>query len=320
MDPAVSRQSVYWTNGGGHGTNWQTPVTKGTRTLAQSLRDRGYVTGGFVANLMFTSYESGLQAGFDHYDDYRVSLPLILSHAPLSRLDVKSTLPLARTAGDIWPALSGSRITLWPPAPSDVRRPADEVASAFLDWQLHEAGRPFFAFLNLMDAHDPYFAPPGFAGRFGRAGVPLNRYDASIAWLDHVLAGLFKTMADRGILDETVVVITSDHGEQFGEHGLDGHANSLYIQALAVPLVIRYPPAIPAGKRVDTVISLRDLPATILDLVGVRDAGIDGVAFSPAWRGEAGPIHGDVIAELIQGWNSPGPPPECTRRHGRSPH
>jgi arylsulfatase A-like enzyme len=89
----------------------------------------------------------------------------------------------------------------------------------------------------------------------------------------------------RGLLDNTLVIITSDHGEHFGEHRRLSHANSLYRQLLQVPLLIRFPGRVPAGLRIPEPVSLRDLPQTILGLVGVSDSlGFPGASLARYWQ------------------------------------
>ncbi|HSR91231.1 MAG TPA: sulfatase-like hydrolase/transferase, partial [Gemmatimonadales bacterium] len=83
----------------------------------------------------------------------------------------------------------------------------------------------------------------------------------------------------------TIVIITSDHGEQFGEHELLGHGNSLYAQVLHVPLVIVYPPKVPAGAIVAPPVGLRDIPTTVLDLAGLpNDRGLQGRSLTRFWE------------------------------------
>ena len=149
--------------------------------------------------------------------------------------------------------------------------------------------------MNLFDAHEVYLPPAPFAGAFGH-GPPLdspaliqdvrrsfrlnwfkrpaeevqreiNMYDAAIAYLDAELNRLLVALEARGALDNTIVIVTADHGEQFGEHGLFLHANSLYQPLLHVPLVIRFPPRVPMGRRIQARVTLRDLPATVMDLL-----------------------------------------------------
>ena len=95
-------------------------------------------------------------------------------------------------------------------------------------------------------------------------------YDGAIAYIDHQLDRLFGELQKRGILDNTIVIVTADHGEQFGEHGLFLHGNSLYPPLLHVPLMISYPARLPGGQRVTTPVSLRNLPVTIVDLIGLE--------------------------------------------------
>ena len=293
---------------GSVGADWLTPLSKEPRTLAEALRDRGYATGGFVANLRYTSYESGLTRGFLHYDDYRVSWPLVLFHSTLGRIDVKSRLPQARSVRSAWTALRNSSLKEGNVS-RHVFRPADQVSAAFLDWQQGVTNRPFFAFLNFYDAHGPYRPPEDFAQRFsGDLSSDLGRYDAAIAWLDYVVSQTMKSLRERGVLDRTIVIVTSDHGEQFGEHGLRDHGNSLYLPVLKVPLLIRYPSSVPQGLRVGGVVSLKDVAATILDLAGANgDRTIPGTSLANAWTQPGQGVYGDVIAELGKGINEAPP-------------
>ncbi|MFN2433487.1 MAG: sulfatase, partial [Gemmatimonadota bacterium] len=108
-------------------------------------------------------------------------------------------------------------------------------------------------------------------------------YEAAVAALDHEVGRLLEELERRGRLRNTVVVVTSDHGEQFGEHGLTRHDNSLYMPLLHVPLILVFPPRVPGGLRVAEAVSLRDLPATLLELLGVRDDPLPGSSLAPLW-------------------------------------
>ncbi len=156
--------------------------------------------------------------------------------------------------------------------------------------------RPFFAFLNYFDAHAPYIPLPRYQARFGtprrsprdyqvlhtfeyldkekmpKRDILMARdcYDECIAFLDEQLGKLLDELERQNLLDSTLVVITSDHGEAFGDHLVFGHGNSLYLDEIAVPLVILSPGA-PAGRVVFAPVSLRDLPATVIDQLGLAD-------------------------------------------------
>jgi arylsulfatase A-like enzyme len=293
------------------GGDWLRPIGTSSVTLAEALAGVGYATGGFTANLVYTSYESGLDRGFARYDDYRVSWPMILRHSSLWRIDAKSNLPQASTLRAAWEGLIGTHFeaaTLGR-KPADIKRSAQDIASAFLGWQAEQSSRPFFAFLNLFDAHGPYYAPQPFLSGFRNGGSnpdvqKYDRYDAAIAWEDSVVGGVLATLRQRGVLDRTIVVVTADHGQLFGEHGLQGHSNGLYWHHLNVPLLIRYPGRVPAGERINALVSLKDLPATVLDLASVENPGIGGMSLASAWSG-AQTVPRGALAELSQGINVP---------------
>jgi arylsulfatase A-like enzyme len=98
-----------------------------------------------------------------------------------------------------------------------------------------------------------------------------DAYEAAIAYLDQQVGALSDSLEARALLDNTVFIVTSDHGELFGEHGEFTHGQRLYIQALHIPLLIRAPGLVPAGRRIDDFVTLRDLAATILDLTTKSD-------------------------------------------------
>jgi arylsulfatase A-like enzyme len=266
--------------------NWKTPLDDTYPTLAELLAERGYETAGFVANSFYTTYEHGLDRGFVHYEDYVVSLGQILNSASLGAL-VFAGRPgfssnLFRRVLDNYEYFG--------------RKKADRLSNDFLDWVGDGRPRPFFAFLNYIDAHAPFTPPAEYATRFGVRGPrPLlhritndkstlteeeraagdydrNRYDASIAFLDHELGRMFDELARRGVLDNTLVIVTSDHGELLGEMGIYAHANSLYMELLHVPLLIAFPGRVPTGgDRIGEMVTLRSIPATILELTGATD-------------------------------------------------
>jgi len=137
--------------------------------------------------------------------------------------------------------------------------------------------------------------------RFGAARMQteLDAYDGGIAYMDHATGELVNALAARGILDHTIVVIASDHGELFGEHGVGGHGTSLYRTAIEVPLLILAPGRVPVGLTVDAPVSLRDLPLTLLDLAGAADPfGFPGRSLVPRLRGEKDVPPDTLLAEL----------------------
>jgi arylsulfatase A-like enzyme len=185
------------------------------------------------------------------------------------------------------------------------------INDAFLAWLVEDDRRPFFAMLNYFDAHEPYLPREPFTEHFGPDGrnksligftrarqakrwdkreapgeapLELQAYEAAIAYMDRAVGHLFDALSRRGLLDQTIVIVTSDHGEQFGEHGQFDHANSLYRTALEVPLFILDPRSTKSVVVADPV-SLRDLAATMLDLA-MGASVLPGASLRPLMNGE----------------------------------
>jgi arylsulfatase A-like enzyme len=278
--------------------NWDVPLDDTYPTLAEVLSSRGYVTAGFVGNQHYCSRVHGLARGFLHYEDFNeLGTEFVLSCQLGRRLTESSRFRRATGWKDFWG-----------------RKTAETVDRDFLRWIDRRPDRPFFAFLNYYDAHQPYRAPAPFDEQYGpsegREGIPFrallrhagpvatdaltprqcqaeqDAYDGSIAYLDACLGRLLDELEARGILDNTLVIVMSDHGEHFGEHGLRDHGNSLYRSLLQVPLVIRCPGGQPTGLRLPQIVSLRDLPATVMDLVGRGDRfEFPGTSLRRCWDG-----------------------------------
>ena len=282
---------------------WLAPLEPQTPTLARVLAARGYATAGFVANVGYTSRETGLARDFAHYDDFRPDAAAFLHGSSLGRIVVHN--PRLRAAMG-WHDLPGRRL-------------AGDLVDAFLRWRTGVGDRPVFAFFNLYDAHEPYLPPPPFDTLFGSAAGRRNdlvrvlnpymaerafkeemseaerraemaAYDGAIAYIDRALERLFADLERRGRLANAVVVVTADHGELFGEHGLFSHGNSLWLPSLHVPLIIAHQPGVPAGRVVEPPVSLRDVPATVLALLGDRDDTLPGHDLGTLWRGGGGPV------------------------------
>ena len=114
-----------------------------------------------------------------------------------------------------------------------------------------------------------------------------DEYDATLAYQDEEMRRLMEALEARGILENTLVIVSSDHGEHFGDHRRMGHMNSLYRQLIQVPLLMRLPGKVPAGLVVKTPVSLRDLPQTVLDLSALPDSGhrFPGASLARFWNG-----------------------------------
>lgn len=139
---------------------------------------------------------------------------------------------------------------------------AEEVNTAALDWLERNSDRPFFLYLHYMDVHSP-FRPPERFRIFGSTESDL--YDGEIASFSEQFGGFVEELRGRGLLADTVLILTGDHGEQFYEHGWQGHGRSLYGEEMQVPLVFWLPGA-NGGRRVNQRVGGIDLAPTLLEI------------------------------------------------------
>jgi arylsulfatase A-like enzyme len=171
----------------------------------------------------------------------------------------------------------GLKPMIWPHA-DNVYREAARLIEA------HDRDRPFFLYLHFMDVHE-YAAPSDFK-RFGTSSE--GAYLAAIAWVDEVVERLRGKLDDAGLLERTILVLASDHGEAFGENGVQGHARNVLTPVLHVPLVIRFPFRIEPIRVVSQVRNL-DIAPTLLDLAGLRPpASFEGRSLLPLLEQPAG--------------------------------
>jgi arylsulfatase A-like enzyme len=264
-------------------------------TLAEVLGREGYATGGFVGNTTYCNTLYGMGRGFarygDVYENEAVSLFEIVRSSGLGRRVLQVLgYPVSFEVGD-----------------SVVRKTAEMVNRDLLAWLTERpAGEPYFAFVNYFDAHTPYLFHEGPDPRFGMAALPLpehveidkrfralawkpaaeftpeqikmigdgytlfqDSYDSCIAYVDRQIGLLLDEMGRRGLLENTLVIVTSDHGEQFGERGIHGHAASLYRREVHIPLLVIPPAGLPSPRIVDEPVSNREIAATVADLVNM---------------------------------------------------
>jgi arylsulfatase A-like enzyme len=292
------------------GVGWKTPVRDGVPTLASYLASNGYLTAGFVANLDYCSRETGLARGFVHYEDFPYSVWNFFNR--YTALGRRVDASMWRSKIDEWVEKQTGHWYELIPRSREHMKNADAINDGFLSWLGNQPGngRPFFAFLNYNDAHSPYEVPeksiPGFGVRpssshalqtlngftaiekttrsYEEVQMATDVYDDSIAFLDRRLGMLIDELSRRGVLEKTLVVVTSDHGEHLGDHGLYFHGGSLYRQLVQVPLVIVGDKQIPLGRTVADPVSLRDLPSTIIDLLGLgSNHGLGGQSVARYW-------------------------------------
>jgi len=214
-------------------------LAPGETTLAARLRDAGYATAGFAGGPWLLD-AFGLSAGFEHWDDEGI----------------------LGTNG----------------------RTAPDLSRAVLEWLASWAEaperRPFFLFVNFFDAHFPYAAPPEHARLFLPPGVEIDRlardqyeplYDAEIHFADEHLGRLLDALRERELYDETLVVVTADHGEMLGEHGEWGHNGIPFEPVTRVPLIVK-PPGGAAARVEERPIQLPALFHLVLAAAGQEPA------------------------------------------------
>ncbi len=313
---------------------WFTPLDGARPTLAEFLGSQGYATAGFIANSWYCSVDSGLARGFGTYRDYTFPRLTACSMAtlvdrPIAGLEAIASFLEERLNFDLLrPAVE----RLWWLFKSN-RKDAALVNREFLAWlsSRPQPERPFFAFLNFYDAHAPYQLSEDDIHRFGttprnteeaawlrdwlrvihkrptRQQIDFVRdaYDDCIADLDEQIGWLCDELERRGTLAHTWVIITADHGESFGEQPtVFWHGTSLYQSQVHVPLVIVPPHGGPAPRVVNETVSLRDLAATIVDVLDFRAGSpFPGVSLARFWNeraaivadGEPAPALAEVV-------------------------
>ena len=283
-------------------------------TIAEALSARGYRTGAFNGNFETVKRQWGFARGFVHFEDYYQSI---------------SNMAVSSVYGRILEYYALHKV-LNMEFKFD-RRWAPEINQSALQWIDQDTNRPFFVFINYFDVHAPYVSPD--RAKFSQFENPgglvntdwttadiynpktpeqiqseIDAYDGGIYYTDQQIDLLLKELDQRGVLDNTIVVVTSDHGELFGEHGLWEHHNSLYKPVIHVPMIIWYPKSVPQNVRISTPVSNTYLPETFLDLLGEPDQ-TEFPAFSLArlWRDPASAANfPDPIAEMAQSsWVNP---------------
>ena len=265
-----------------HGVEYDdVSIDPGHTTLVESLSEAGWFTAGWWTG-WYLAGEYGFDRGFEVYEDCTSvgvnALRFAASVAPQAGAEERKALRAMEDA-------SHEGLT------------SDVVVERFTGWfEGLDEDEPFFAFLHFWDPHYDYAPPPehdvfdpDYTGDVDGTGIPQRKmqgfhggelsqrdrdhvvalYDGEIRYTDEQLGRALDALAAAGRLDDTLIVFTSDHGEEFGEHGRFGHNRTLFEESIAVPLIVRWPGRVPAGAVVDDLVSLVDVAPTVLDLVGL---------------------------------------------------
>lgn len=208
--------------------------------------------------------------------------------------------------------------------------PAGRVEDTFRqarEWLDRNADRPFFLFLHTFQVHAPYAPPAAYASLFTEDGPgqrtaeqrrAVANYDREIRYVDDQLAELVRWTEQRGLADDTIWVVLSDHGEEFWEHGSLGHATLPYEEVLSVPLIVRGP-GVARGVRREGALHHLDLMPTLLELAGApAPPDAQGRSFA-AWLRDEAPASPPALRPLVSAsWMLPPPfePPAFALRLG----
>jgi len=297
------------------------------RTLAEILSESGYRTAGFTAN-PWLSPISGLEQGFERFD--YLGTQTTTSGLFLNLVKERARNLITGSAhSDLGADSVITHLLRWVEqvrhgyAPffvftnlMEVHEPYGTVPepffSAFLEHSLpRDIGREWVREMPLFLCRDcqgpseglesgPTGPPACVDGRWRLSTTRLEAtkalYDAGILYVDYQIERIYKALETAGILDETILIITSDHGESLGERGDMGHGALLYETVLKIPLIVRYPPVFPQGLRVSQPVSLIDILPTIEHILGLpRSPLSDAVSLVPAGELAARPER--VLAE-----------------------
>lgn len=273
-----------------HGAAFLDPLDDKYPTLAEALAEEGYETAGFVANLWYCGRASGLARGFLAYNDRFRFHELLETDSLVSRMFLNSQI---------------------------LSPPAERITNDFLEWhENRDPDRPYFAFLNYFDPHSPYHVQDESWDVFTElpeeerlrirgqwilehprftpddpveAQLAVDTYDAAVRYMDFHVGRLLDALERRGDLRNTLVIVTSDHGEHFGERGLYLHGTSLYRPAIDVPLIVLPPEGRGRPERPAECVGLQDLPRTVLEFLGSgRAERFPGRSLLDLWDDDGG--------------------------------
>jgi len=289
-----------------HGATWRNPNLDGElTTIAGFLNEAGYTTFG-ISNNPGVGPGTGFTRGFDRFIEVwrnRIKNPSLY-------LQSLHWLRKLYGRGD-----AGARIT-------------NEMISKYLD---KATGRPFFVFVNYLEPHLKYHPPEPFEEKYaGRdrnvkrmrkvgfehlydllAGSAIfepedltvlgNLYNGEIAYLDYRIGELLRKLESLGRYDNTLIILTSDHGENLGEHNLIDHQFSVHETLLKIPLILRYPEYISAGIRVDSPVQIVDVFPTIISLLSQVTESENQLDLSKLAEQTKAQIQGIDLMDILKG-------------------
>ncbi len=279
--------AAIWTGMYGHRTGilrFNHAIPDSALMPAEALREAGYNTAGIWRN-GWVSPTFGFQQGFMTY------------HQPATGVKIGIDPDQKRNP---YEQIKGSDL---------------DISDSALEFLRVNGQDRFFLYIHYMDAHQ--YMSDAESAIFGTSYLDL--YDNAIHWTDRNIAGLLEFLEQEGLRDETLVVITSDHGEAFGEHGREGHAKDLHREVTHVPWIISFPFKLDRGIAVESLTENVDIMPTLFDLIGQPELPhADGRSRLPeilaaAGRPEAAerdPVENPSLAQLDRNWGKAENPPD----------
>jgi arylsulfatase A-like enzyme len=256
------------------------PLLEDKVTLAQTFHKAGYHTAAISANLLVLRSNLGLRKGFQYISNSK-SIGAVYTAVPFG--------PIFHIFCFI--SNFGNKYVKYYRTADDIMKESLKVIERF-------KGAPFFLFVNYFDSHGPYLAPRKYSGYYLNKLFPQlyrlkifflqylgrledaqrdfyqkSQYDGEIDFVDTQLGNFFDKLKSQGLYDNSLIVVTSDHGEAFGEHGLYWHRDLMYNGVAYVPLIIKFPFNHTVGRE-DKLVSLCDVYPTILSIAGLTDRNI----------------------------------------------
>ena len=238
--------------------------------ISEAMQDGGYTTGGIVSNVNLAE-SFGFAQG---YDDYYYLGPDYIAYAEES----SSKLIIYQLVRQIWLGLAGGDEVRF----NDFYQDSEVVNATAFDWLERRKDERFFLFLHYMDPHDPYFEHPYNGVGIARVSMPEpdaneserlhSLYRGEIEYLDVQFGQLLAKLEADGLYDDTVIVVTADHGEEFNEHGGFWHGLTLYDEQIHVPLLIKWAKngVGPNSGAESGIARLIDVGPTLLGVAGIE--------------------------------------------------
>ncbi|MFB6227484.1 MAG: sulfatase [Halobacteriales archaeon] len=274
------------------------PAGSEPRTIAERLADRGFTSAAFHQNNLITR-RYNFDRGFDHYYDISEETREETGQGTW-RLKVRNLIedtPLMKVAR--W--VQTQAMERFGKSLYVLDEPGDSLTDRALDW-LDDAESKRFLWMHYMDTHHPYLSPPEVQRRFGRE-IPEERllqlsrkarsdaetltdeevedlvyaYDCAVRFVDEQIRRVIDHLEDTGHLDDAMVVVTADHGEEFMEHGEFGHRTSLWDELITVPLIVKHPDV--KARTVEGQAPVQLIPDTLVEGTGLFEAVNGGVEY-----------------------------------------